>query len=260
MESSGLDDRFSCCGIPISRMDLKSAEISIFENFYQKKPRVVRLVNAFSIASALESPKYYNELKSEGLNLLDSKNISRIYGLLFRRLAPVSQVRGSNLLLNCLENKSEVRNVFIGSTENTLKRMQLKISKLFPWQSNAFYYSPPFLDDLESLILDISTNVSPQKNDLIWLSLGTPKQDHVALKLAYRWDKTVVAIGAAFDFLAENFPECPKLIRILGLEWLFRLYLEPVRLWKRYFFGNLIFLKNVAKYFFIDNEINKSKK
>jgi len=49
-------------------------------------------------------------------------------------------------------------------------------------------------------------------------------------------------VGALFDFMSNKVSRAPKIIRILNLEWLYRLCLEPKRMWKRYIIGNFIFM------------------
>jgi len=260
MESSALARKFSCCGIPISLMDLEVAVFSILADVHQRKPRTVRFLNAYTVSCAFENINYLEELTNEGLNLLDSKNISLIYGLLFSGLKPINQIRGYDFLLKTLQDRSEIRHIFIGSTDETLKSMRTNILELFPWQADAIFYSPPFINDVDKLVSEISVKVIPNENDLIWVSLGTPKQDQVALKLFHEWNVTVVAVGAAFNYLAGNLLDCPKIVRQLGFEWLFRLYLEPRRLWRRYLFGNMNFINNVFKHFLVDKNMNFTKR
>jgi UDP-N-acetyl-D-mannosaminuronic acid transferase (WecB/TagA/CpsF family) len=57
----------------------------------------------------------------------------------------------------------------------------------------------------------------------------------------------IVNGGAILDFMAHRFKRAPRVLRRLGLEWLFRLLLEPARLWRRYLLGNLVFLWRAAQ-------------
>jgi N-acetylglucosaminyldiphosphoundecaprenol N-acetyl-beta-D-mannosaminyltransferase len=72
---------------------------------------------------------------------------------------------------------------------------------------------------------------------IVWVGLGSPKQDYVTARLSTLTGKTAVGIGAAFAFLAGTQSEAPKVLQSVGLEWLFRLLTEPRRLWRRYAFG-----------------------
>ncbi len=102
--------------------------------------------------------------------------------------------------------------------------------------------APPF-GDFDGPTLDAATKRFVDSGaDVVWVGLGTPKQDLVTAAFAERSDLTFVAIGAAFDFLAGTKPSAPRVMQDHGWEWLFRLYSEPRRLWRRYLVGNTIFI------------------
>src|SRR5690606_40821841 len=74
---------------------------------------------------------------------------------------------------------------------------------------------------------------------IIVLAMGMPKQEQVAVQLrdALNTPALLICGGAILDFAAERFPRAPLWMRRFGLEWLFRLLLEPRRLFKRYALG-----------------------
>jgi N-acetylglucosaminyldiphosphoundecaprenol N-acetyl-beta-D-mannosaminyltransferase len=78
--------------------------------------------------------------------------------------------------------------------------------------------------------------------DIVWIGLGTPKQDFEAARLARATGRCCIGVGAAFDFAAGAKREAPAALRRFGLEWAFRLATEPGRLWRRYVLGNPRFL------------------
>ena len=77
---------------------------------------------------------------------------------------------------------------------------------------------------------------------VVWVGLGTPKQDVFVDRFRGRIGVPLVAVGAAFDFLAGTKRMAPRWMQQRGLEWLYRLASEPRRLWKRYLVGNTVFL------------------
>jgi exopolysaccharide biosynthesis WecB/TagA/CpsF family protein len=86
------------------------------------------------------------------------------------------------------------------------------------------------------------------KPDLIVLGMGMPKQERVALMIRDAMTRpcVIVAGGAIIDFMSGRFPRAPLALRALGLEWLFRMTLEPRRLAGRYLIGNAAFLLRIA--------------
>jgi exopolysaccharide biosynthesis WecB/TagA/CpsF family protein len=91
--------------------------------------------------------------------------------------------------------------------------------------------------------------VKESQADLVILGMGMPKQEDVSMLLAEHADNPLVIVngGAILDFWANRFPRAPKVWQTLRLEWLFRLLLEPRRLWKRYILGNVIFLARTVQ-------------
>jgi N-acetylglucosaminyldiphosphoundecaprenol N-acetyl-beta-D-mannosaminyltransferase len=125
--------------------------------------------------------------------------------------------------------------------------LKCAIDKRFPGALIVGMISPPFhpLTDAERADQDSAINASDA--DVVWVGLGTPKQDFEAQRVCDECGVTTVAVGAAFDFVAGTKPEAPNWMRRLSLEWVFRLLTEPRRLWKRYLFGNTRFITIVLK-------------
>jgi hypothetical protein len=77
---------------------------------------------------------------------------------------------------------------------------------------------------------------------LMFLGLGCPKQDYFAASHSGRIQAVQLCVGAAFDFLSGSKSTAPMWMQKSGLEWLFRLWQEPRRLWKRYLVSNTLFI------------------
>jgi N-acetylglucosaminyldiphosphoundecaprenol N-acetyl-beta-D-mannosaminyltransferase len=103
--------------------------------------------------------------------------------------------------------------------------------------------SPPFralTPEEDAAVVQAINNAAP---DVLWIGLGTPKQELWMRKHRDLLQVPVmVGVGAAFDFLAARKKQAPAWMRENGLEWLFRLVQEPGRLWKRYLVGGSKFV------------------
>jgi N-acetylglucosaminyldiphosphoundecaprenol N-acetyl-beta-D-mannosaminyltransferase len=78
--------------------------------------------------------------------------------------------------------------------------------------------------------------------NIVWIGLGSPKQDVWIARHRKKLPACVlIASGATFDFFSGRARQAPRWIRNAGLEWLFRLFQDPVRLWKRYTIYNVLF-------------------
>ncbi len=82
---------------------------------------------------------------------------------------------------------------------------------------------------------------------IVLVGMGTPKQELWVDRYADQLDGAVVwTVGALFDYVSGHTPRAPRWLADNGLEWIFRLAIEPTRMWQRYLIGNPIFLKRVV--------------
>jgi N-acetylglucosaminyldiphosphoundecaprenol N-acetyl-beta-D-mannosaminyltransferase len=78
-------------------------------------------------------------------------------------------------------------------------------------------------------------------------AIGTPRQDKwIAAHKDQFGAKVAIGVGGLFDFYSGRIPRAPVWMRELGMEWFYRFYQEPRRMWRRYFVGNAVFLYRVA--------------
>ena len=93
----------------------------------------------------------------------------------------------------------------------------------------------------------IVEHINDTKPDIVMVAFGVPQQDVWLAKYADKLDAPVtLGVGGLFDFLSGRIPRAPKLLRKLGMEWTYRLYQEPTRMWRRYIIGNPLFLARSA--------------
>ena len=102
--------------------------------------------------------------------------------------------------------------------------------------------SPPFRSLSDEERAHQADRIRASGAQIVWVGLGTPKQDFEVARLARELPLVFVAVGAAFDFVAGTKRQAPQWMQRNGLEWTFRLASEPGRLWRRYLFGNARFV------------------
>ena len=197
----------------------------------------VHFLNSYNIGLAMIDNNYRNSISRSRILVIDGLVLLRIFRL-YKADKPGRQVRGIDFLRKCIELESFNRfnlekHFFLGSTTEVLARLDEKISQTNP-RLKLDFYSPPFTSYEEIDFDEILSRIRNSKPDIVWVGLGTPKQDYAANFLANEVDIPVVAIGAAFDFLAGNRKESSIQMRKNGFEWITRLIEEPNRLWKRY--------------------------
>ncbi|PKN88011.1 MAG: glycosyltransferase [Chloroflexi bacterium HGW-Chloroflexi-8] len=187
---------------------------------YQNNPNLLKIANQSGLTTPDGMPVVWL------LKLAGYKNVSRVYG--------------PDLMLAVCENgcKKNYRHYMYGSTTNVLLKLTDHLQNRFPGLIISGSYSPPFrilTDEEDQEIINQINSVSP---DIVWVGIGSPKQElWMAEHLNKINAKVMIGVGAAFDFHAGHIKQAPLWMQRSGLEWLFRLILEPKRLWKRYLIG-----------------------
>lgn len=139
------------------------------------------------------------------------------------------------------------KHFLLGGTPETLDTLGAVIGERFPGAAVVGMESPPFRPLTQEETLAQDERIAASGAQIVWVGLGTPKQDWEVARLAKSLPVVAIAVGAAFDFLAGSKPQAPSWVQASGLEWVFRLGTEPRRLWRRYLWGNPRFLVAVAR-------------
>ena len=160
-------------------------------------------------------------------------------------------VRGSELMWSlCRARRTRGDcDLLVRQFADHTRRAAQNLIAAFPTIEIAGAESPPFrpLSAAEDAAMVERVNASGA--GLVFLGLGCPKQDHFAAQHVDRIQAVQLCVGAAFDFHAGSKATAPRWMQRHGFEWLFRLYQEPGRLWKRYLTTNTIFLAKLMDQF-----------
>lgn len=243
-------ERASVGLVPFEVTSFTGAADAVLKAVDAKQPMPVRLSNAYCVALASQDKSYERLLNEPGLNFPDGAPVvwfMRARAGLSRR---PRRVRGPSLFHEVLDRgrTTAVRHFFLGTTESTLASLQGEINARFPGTIVAGHHAPPYGPLSESFLDECARQVQASNANLVWVALGTPKQDFVASYLAEKLRMPAIGIGAAFDFTAGTAKEAPLFIQRSGLEWAFRLATEPRRLWRRYLFGNVSFFISAIRH------------
>jgi N-acetylglucosaminyldiphosphoundecaprenol N-acetyl-beta-D-mannosaminyltransferase len=162
---------------------------------------------------------------------------------------PVSRVYGPDLLLSSCQLSVErgYSHYFYGGDAGVPELLASRLQAKFPGLKVAGVYSPPFRPLSPAESVEVVDRINEAGPDLVWVGLGTPKQDLWMAEYRPRLAAPVlVGVGAAFNFHTGLIPQAPAWMQRCGLEWLFRLIQEPGRLWYRYLVYNPWFVLLLA--------------
>lgn len=161
---------------------------------------------------------------------------------------PVNRVYGPDFMLALCERSAArgYSHYFYGGVTGVPELLAARLQARFPGLRIAGAHSPPFRPLTAAEDADIIAEINRAGPDIIWVGLGTPKQDlWMAAQRAQLRAPVLIGVGAAFDFHTGRLPQAPGWMQHSGLEWLFRLWQEPRRLWYRYLVYNPLFVLSV---------------
>lgn len=224
----------------------KSEIVKVIEDLIKKKNKIsLFYVNAYCLLLANEDVGYRSVLKKATFVYSGGWGpvmASRILGQSLYERTPTP-----DFIFNIFElaQKHNWSFYFLGSSKDVITSFSKQAHRLFPrLQIKGFYDG--FFTKLqeEKIIRELNT----KRPTILLVGMGSPRQEKW---IAENMDKVNArvfwSVGAMFDVLSGRFPRAPRWMQKLGLEWLFRLFQEPRRLWKRYLIGNVIFLFLIIK-------------
>jgi N-acetylglucosaminyldiphosphoundecaprenol N-acetyl-beta-D-mannosaminyltransferase len=157
-----------------------------------------------------------------------------------------SRSDGPGLMLKALSEEpgNHWKHCLYGGTPEVLSTLKSK----FPGVIFAGTFAPPFRSLTPSEDDRVVAKINASHADVLWVGLGCPKQEIWMLEHGSKLNVPVmVGVGQAFDILAGVKSRAPLWMQNIGLEWLYRLLLEPHRLWKRYLLYNPWFILLVLR-------------
>jgi N-acetylglucosaminyldiphosphoundecaprenol N-acetyl-beta-D-mannosaminyltransferase len=157
----------------------------------------------------------------------------------------MERVFGPDLMLEVIGQKEFpiCRHFLCGGAPGVAEQLRNEMMRRFPWAIIAGVYTPPFRPMTQAEEFDFAMQVRQARPDIIWVGLGTPKQDRFMAKYLPLLDtKLMIGVGAAFLFHTGAIQDSPRWVKQVGLQWLHRLLQEPSRLWRRYVVNVPLFL------------------
>lgn len=213
----------------------------------EHSPAAFHFVNAYTVSLAGSDAELKRVLNEATATFPDGRPLSWFA----RWKSPAArQVRGPSMFEAVFRHGQAhgTKHFLLGSTPETLEKLVDKLHGRHPEAQIVGTFSPPYRLLTEEEVADQDAMIRSSGADIVWVGLGTPKQDFETHRVSQSTGIAAAAVGAAFDFSAGTKREAPAWLSPLGLEWLFRLLSEPRRLWRRYLIGNPIFLWEVLKH------------
>ncbi|MEE9189592.1 MAG: WecB/TagA/CpsF family glycosyltransferase, partial [Candidatus Neomarinimicrobiota bacterium] len=151
----------------------------------------------------------------------------------------IDRCYGPDLMLAVMKEsvKNGYRHFFYGGKPGVAEDLESIMEIKFPSVNVVGIYTPPFRPLNQAEEIELIALVSKVKPDIFWVGISTPKQEIFMHDYLSKLEtKVMIGVGAAFDLHTRRIKQAPVWIQRSGFEWLFRIFQEPTRLWKRYLF------------------------
>ena len=221
----------------ITRVQSDAGEQQLLDSLEKPtEPLVLAFVNAHAMNSAAVEREFFEALMGADLVLRDGIGMAILMRMLNQ--APGLNLNGTDLIPKILARYAGRSIALFGTQEPYLSRAREAVqARLAP--SSDCITAHGFQDNEAYLHL-----AAQHRPSLIVLGMGMPRQEEgaVLLRAALGYPCLSVCGGAIIDFIGNKTSRAPAWMRRTGLEWAYRLALEPKRLFKRYVLGNPLFL------------------
>jgi N-acetylglucosaminyldiphosphoundecaprenol N-acetyl-beta-D-mannosaminyltransferase len=203
----------------------------------------IAICNANTLVRSVRDLEIRNVINNFTIKTPDGFPVAKALSFLTKQ--KFSRVDGYKVFLQTIENglSSGTRHYFFGNNEETTQLMINKLTQKFPDVKISGYLCPEFMS-ANDLVENYKEEIVCINADIIWVSLGFPKQELFIDTLCNELDTSInfVGIGAVFEWVAGTKKKAPEWIANMGFEWLVRLSQDPKRLYKRYLIDNTLFI------------------
>jgi len=210
----------------LSNLNINDLFHKIIKDEKDNNTKIINCMNPHSFVISKKDEKFRDALSHAYLNLIDGVGIS-IY-LTLKKMIKINRITGYDLFEKIISSKESKKLFFLGSTESNLLKIKSRLNKE---NKNCLVetYSPPFSDkfsnDENEKIISKINSFDP---DYLFIGMTAPKQEKWSFENKDKLNvKFIFNIGAVFDYYAGHFLRPYKIIRNIGLEWLFRVIQNP---------------------------------
>jgi N-acetylglucosaminyldiphosphoundecaprenol N-acetyl-beta-D-mannosaminyltransferase len=222
-------------GVLVDAVDYESATEQVVAAGRERRPLALTALAVHGVMTGVLDPAHNARLNAFDVVTPDGQPVRWALNLLHS--AGLSErVYGPHLTLSVLARfADEGMPVYLyGSTDDTLARLIPELERMFPALKIAGVESSKFRPARPGEDAEIADRIRASGARLVLVGLGCPRQEVFTYAMRPLLDMPLMAVGAAFDYHAGLLRKPPPWMQRVGLEWLWRLGLEPRRLWHRY--------------------------
>ncbi len=231
-----LDPKVNICNVSIDNVTMQETLAAIERFISAGKPVYLTNPNVDIVIKYNSDPEFKRYYDEGALCTVDGTPI--MWAAKFLGTPLKEKVSGSDLVPKVCElsNRKGYKLFFMGGRPGAADAARITLLKTLPNLKVVGTYAPPFgFEHDEAELQKISRMIKEVKPDILFVGLGAPKQERWIKKYHKELGVPVcMGVGVTFEFIAGIVKRAPKWMQSAGLEWFWRLCMEPGRLWKRY--------------------------
>jgi N-acetylglucosaminyldiphosphoundecaprenol N-acetyl-beta-D-mannosaminyltransferase len=229
-------ERVNILGVGVSAINMDDALRTIDGWIEKRDKQYVCVCPVHSIMECRRSEEVRRVFNGAGMVTPDGMPV--VWVARWSGHSNVSRVYGPDLMMAVLERRRH-RHFFYGGGPGVAKTLAEEMKRRFPTLDVAGYHEPPFAPLDQLCTPEMASTINAAKPDVVWIGMSSPKQDLWMARMRGLLDAPVlIAVGAAFDFHTGTVKQAPRWMQRSGLEWVFRLGMQPRPLWRRYLIDN----------------------
>lgn len=234
-------------GVLVDVTDYSDASSRIIEAAHDRRGYAVTALAVHGVMTGVQDRAHNERLNSFDLVTPDGQPVRWALNLL-HSAGLTDRVYGPTLTLEVLERAAaEGLPIYLyGSTQPTLERLVPALEQMFPALKIAGVEASKFRSAQPGEPTEIAERIKASGARIVLVGLGCPRQEVFTYAMRPRLDMPLLAVGAAFDYHAGLLKNPPAWMQRYALEWLWRLGLEPKRLWRRYMLLNPAYLARLT--------------
>lgn len=241
--------RINICGVEIDNYSMKETIEAIDSLIVKKESSFIVTPNVDHIVKLQANPEFRNIYKHAALSLADSAWV--LLAGKFLKTPFKEKLSGSDIMPELCRYSAEKghRLFFLGGKPGAAEKAKEVLEKKYSKIKIVGTYCPPFgFEKDEAENKKIVEMIKASAPDILFVGLGAPKQENWIYKYYQEINVPVsCGIGVTIEFMAGMVKRAPVWMQKMGLEWFWRLLMEPGKLWKRYLIEDLPFFWLVLK-------------
>jgi exopolysaccharide biosynthesis WecB/TagA/CpsF family protein len=239
--------KHSVLGVLVDAVDYEGATERVIAAAHQQQPFALTALAVHGVMTGVQDHAHAARLNAFDLVTPDGQPVRWALNSLYGA-GLTDRVYGPDLTMRVLSRcADEGLPVYLyGSTDETLEKLTSALHGLLPSLKIAGSEASKFRAVQPGEDLAIAARIRESGARLVLVGLGCPRQEIFAFAMRPLLNLPLMAVGAAFDYHAGTLRKPPPWVQRRGLEWLWRLGLEPRRLWRRYVLLNPNYLVRLA--------------